>query len=189
MLPLADGLPSSAAVTSPRGGVRSAPPAGLTTEGLLDPPASSDGFAWFENRGIGRPDPVGLQRAVARLTGFVEAIPHSTAVLIGFSSGAAMAAALLLAAPRMWAGAALLSGGLPVGAGLERADGVLTGVEIFLASGTEDSVIPQEQRSRTEEWLTARSGASVQVRTYAQGHAVTEAELTDVSAWCHHVVG
>lgn len=84
------------------------------------PIAEGGGYAWFANRGIGRPLPDSISATSAWLFDWLDTVaPSPSSVsLLGFSGGMAMAGGLLLAQPHRFAAAVLLSGTLPWDAGL-----------------------------------------------------------------------
>jgi phospholipase/carboxylesterase len=155
-----------------------------TTIAFVRAPIAEDGgYAWFANRGIGRPVAESIADSTERIFGWLdgEAARHTSVSLLGFSGGMAMAGGLLLAEPGRFASAVLLSGTLPWDAGLPSEPGRLAGVRVLWARDAQDTVIPAELVSRTGEWLREKSGADLDERVYpALGHAIAAAELADV---------
>src|SRR5699024_7657240 len=101
------------------------------------------GFNWFERRD-GRIHQPSLDDVVGW---FEEWLDHSVGtdrpvVLAGFSAGSAFVGSLALHAPQRYAGAAILSGALPL-ANLPTSavTGRLTGLPVFLASSANDQII------------------------------------------------
>ncbi len=94
-----------------------------------------------------------------------------------------MAGALLLDDPGRFAGAVLLSGALPLDSGLPAGPGRLTGVPIFCARGTLDTVIPHDLVARTDHYLTRTSGADLHMQTYRRAHAIARREIADIRVW------
>ncbi|HWS37315.1 MAG TPA: hypothetical protein VN408_31880, partial [Actinoplanes sp.] len=99
------------------------------------PIAEGGGFAWFANRGIGRPVPESLRENLDWFRTWLDsAAPDGRpVVLAGFSGGAAFAGGLLLDDPQRWAGVAVLYGTLPFDAGVPTTPGRLAGVPVFVA--------------------------------------------------------
>ena len=102
-------------------------PPGPAYAAVRAPIAEGGGFAWFANRGIGRPVTESLAETMAWFRAWLEEVaPHGrTVVLVGFSGGAAFAGGLLLDEPGRFAGVAVLHGTLPFDAvqlGITRAD-------------------------------------------------------------------
>ncbi|MGW8764314.1 alpha/beta hydrolase [Streptomyces sp. NPDC055815] len=148
------------------------------------PIAEGGGYAWFANRGIGRPLPDSISATAEWLFGWLDTVTtsHSSVSLIGFSGGMAMAGGLLLAQPARFAAAALLSGTLPWDAELPGEPGRLTGVPVFWGRDTEDTVIPADLVERTGTWLREHSGARLEERLYpGLGHGIALPELADVA--------
>lgn len=150
------------------------------------------GYAWYPLRtapggaslGIPWPEGVseagGLAAAVAAVRATCAALPTAShPLLLGFSQGAAVAAATILAAPAEFAGCVLLSGFLPAGS----APGPLTpGFPAFVAHGTEDPLLPVAEGRRLRDQLQA-AGAAVAYHEYALAHGIGDEELDDLVAW------
>ena len=101
------------------------------------PIAEGDGYAWFANRGIGRPIAESISASAGQLFDWLDevAASHTTVSLLGFSGGMAMAGGLLLAQPQRFSSAVLLSGTLPWDAGLPTETGRLNGHPRVLGAG------------------------------------------------------
>ena len=94
-------------------------PRRLAYAAVRAPIAEGGGFAWFANRGIGRPVAESLAETMAWFREWLDAeAGERPVVLVGFSGGAAFAGGLLLADPARWAGVAVLLGTLPFDAGV-----------------------------------------------------------------------
>jgi phospholipase/carboxylesterase len=160
-------------------------PAGPAYAAVRAPIAEGGGFAWFANRGIGRPVAESLSETMAWFRGWLDAVaPVGRPVaLVGFSGGAAFAGGLLLAEPQRYAGAAILYGTLPFDAGVPVEEGRLAGVPVFVAQGEADTVIPRELLDRTWAYLHDDSGAEVTSRRDPGGHGITAPTLGEVGAW------
>ncbi len=165
---LVDGLPSGPAYVAVRA-----------------PVADGTGYAWFANRGTGRPVPESLAETTAWFRQWLDgtAPDGRRVILVGFSGGAAFAGAMVLAEPERFAGVALLYGTLPFDAGTPVDPGRLTGVPVFVAQGEQDTVIPRELLDRTWRYLISDSGATVYARRDPGGHAITVQTLTELHAW------
>ena len=79
------------------------------------PIAEGGGYAWFANRGIGRPVAESLAETMAWFRTWLDEVAPAgrPVVLAGFSGGAAFAGGLVLDDPARFAGAAILYGTLP----------------------------------------------------------------------------
>ncbi|MBN9098238.1 MAG: hypothetical protein J0I49_09035 [Pseudonocardia sp.] len=100
-----------------------------------------------------------------------EGDPDRPVVLVGFSEGATLAAALLLEHPERWAGAVLLHGDLP---DVALPQGRLTGIPVFLACGTDTT---------SREYLVRDSGAPVWTERDPSGPRLTSELAGAVSRW------
>jgi phospholipase/carboxylesterase len=160
-------------------------PSGPAYAAVRAPIAEGGGFAWFANRGIGRPLPDSLAETMAWFRDWLdeEAPDGRPVALAGFSGGAAFAGGLLLGEPRRYAGAAILYGTLPFDAGVPVTPGHLAGVPVFVAQGDSDTVIPRELLSRTWHYLHEDSGAAVTSRRDPGGHGITPETLTELGTW------
>ncbi|GGK68121.1 alpha/beta hydrolase [Ornithinimicrobium pekingense] len=160
-------------------------PVGPSYAAVRAPIAEGGGFAWFANRGIGRPVAESLAGTMAWFRSWLEEVAPSgrQVLLVGFSGGAAFAGGLVLEDPRRFAGAALLYGTLPWEAAVPTTPGRLDGIPVLVAQGEEDHVIPGELMRRTWDYLTGESGSVVQARRYPGGHGITPVALADLGAW------
>jgi len=143
------------------------------------------GFRWFEDRGVGRPIGKSLDAAVANVRAFVDgpdARRYERTYLFGFSAGMMTAGALVLDDPQRFAGAILLSGALALDSG-NATPGRLTGVPIFLAHGTSDTMIPADLVANTQRYLRERSGAALRAATYPRDHSIARREIDDIATW------
>ena len=153
-------------------------------------PVSLDGggYTWFRDRGVGRPIAASMRESIGYVRSWLDgpataAYARNKTYLLGFSAGMMMAGALLLDDPERFAGAVLLSGAIALDAGVDAPTGRLAGVPIFTAHGTLDDVIPAHLVEQTIKYLTERSGATLDARTYPHGHAIARRELDDIAAW------
>lgn len=166
-------------------------PEGPAYAAVRAPIAEGGGFAWFANRGIGRPVAESLRATMDWFRGWLDdaAGQPRPVVLVGFSGGAAFAGGLLLDDPARYAGVAVLHGTLPFDAGLDVAPGLLAGARVLVAQGDADSVIPRELLDRTWRYVVDESGADVTTWRDAAGHGITAPALAALSDWVGTVVG
>lgn len=146
------------------------------------------GYTWFRDRGVGRPIAASMRESIASLRDWLDgpaaaAYAHDQTYLVGFSAGMMMAGALVLDDPKRFAGAVLLSGAIALDVGENATPGRLAGMPIFTAHGTLDDVIPANLVEQTMRYLTDRSGAELDARTYVRGHAIARQELNDIATW------
>ncbi len=116
-------------------------------------------------------------------------IAHGQALLLGFSQGAMMCAALIARHPSWFGGAVLLSGA-PVPFSLltqateeaHRADASIHRPPVFIAHGVYDAVLPVV-RGRQLRQQMEQLGSPVTYREYALAHEISEELLVDVDEW------
>src|SRR4051794_36343643 len=160
-------------------------PSGPAYAAVRAPIAEGAGYAWFANRGIGRPITDSLRQTMTWFRAWLDevAAPQRPVVVVGFSGGAASAGGLVLTDPRRFAGAALLYGTLPFDAGVPVTPARLAGLPVFVAHGEQDTVIPRELLDRTWAYLVGDSGASVHARRDPGGHGISRQTLAELAAW------
>jgi phospholipase/carboxylesterase len=160
-------------------------PEGNVYAAVRAPIYENGGFAWFANRGIGRPVPESLTATMAWFRGWLDPVAPTPrpVLLIGFSGGAAFAGGLLLSDPHRWTGTAVLYGTLPFDAGVPVTPGRLAGTHVLVAQGAADMVIPRELLDRTWRYLNEESGAEVSADRYSGGHGLTAPALDRLSRW------
>jgi phospholipase/carboxylesterase len=149
------------------------------------PIAEGGGYAWFANRGIGRPVAESLAETMAWFRSWLDEVAPAgrPVVLAGFSGGAAFAGGLVLDDPARFAGAAILYGTLPFDAGVPTDTGRLAGLPVFVAQGDQDQVIPSELLARTWSYLLTDSGAAPYARRDPGGHGITAETVGELGAW------
>ncbi|WP_172652027.1 luciferase domain-containing protein [Rhodococcus opacus] len=149
------------------------------------PLSEGGGFAWFANRGIGRPIQESLTATMSWFRSWLDSVttPKQPVILVGFSGGSAFAGGLLLADPSRFSGAGLLYGTLPFDVGLPLTAGRLTGVPIFLVHGLHDTVIPPELQEWTWEYLVKYSGSPLWAEREPTGHELTERTIRALGWW------
>jgi phospholipase/carboxylesterase len=163
-------------------------PGELVYAAVRAPIAEGGGYAWFANRGIGRPVAESLAETMAWFRGWLDvAAAGRRVLLVGFSGGAAFAGGQLLADPQRWAGAAILLGTLPFDAGVSVEPGRLDGVPVFVAQGDTDTVIPGELQLRTWTYLHGESGAAVTSRRDPGGHGLSVDTVAALADWLKRI--
>jgi phospholipase/carboxylesterase len=158
-------------------------PAGTTVASVRAPIPAGGGYAWFANRGIGRPLPDSIADTTRWLFDWLHTVQpqHSSVTVLGFSGGMVMAGGLILARPWEFSAAVLLSGTLPWDAALPEEPGRLGGLPVFWGRDTEDQVIPADLVARTGTWLREQSGAVLREHTYpGLGHGINAQEVADI---------
>ncbi len=163
-------------------------PAGPAYAAIRAPIAEGGGYAWFANRGIGRPVAGSLRSTMDWFRTWLDEVapPGRPVVLVGFSGGAAFAGGLVLDDPARYAGAAILYGTLPFDAGLSTDAGRLANLPVFVAQGDGDHVIPRELLDRTWAYLLAESGAPTVAHRQPGGHQLTAETVHQLGDWTAH---
>jgi len=105
----------------------------------------------------------------------------SAVIAIGYSNGANIAASLLLREPDRLAGAALLHAMVPF---TPEALPDLRGKPIFLSSGRNDPIVPQENSQRLAD-LFRSAGANVEHFWHNSGHSLSQDEATAAQEWAN----
>ena len=149
------------------------------------PIAEGGGYAWFANRGIGRPVAESLAETMSWFRTWLDsAVPAGRSVLlVGFSGGGAVAGGLVLDDPDRYLGAAILYRTLPFDAGVPTTPGRLTGVPILVAQGDEGTVIPRELLERTWDYLHGDAGAEVEGIRSPGGHGISPTVANALARW------
>src|SRR5690606_6234754 len=149
------------------------------------PIAEGGGYAWFANRGIGRPVAESLRETTDWFREWIDQVagPTRPVVRVGCSGGAALAGGLALGAPTPYAGAAILFGTLPFDAGVPTTPERLEGVPILVVHGDQDSVIPRELLERTWSFLADEAGADTTAVRDPGGHELGSDALGQVEQW------
>ena len=160
-------------------------PAGPSYAAVRGPIAEGGGYAWFANRGVGRPVAESLAETMTWFRSWLDDVAPTgrPVLLVGFSGGAAFVGGLLLSDPHQFAGAAILHGTLPFDAGVPVTPARLAGVPVFLAQGEADTVIPRELLDRTWSYVVGESGASAYARRDPGGHQLSADTVAELAAW------
>lgn len=161
-------------------------PSGPAYAAVRAPIAEGGGFAWFANRGIGRPVAESLAGTMAWFRNWLDDVAPAgrQVVLVGFSGGAAFAGGLVLDDPARYAGAAILYGTLPFDAGVPTPPpGRLDGVPVLVAHGDADVVIPRDLLDRTWAYLDGEARSVTTAVRDPGGHGISAAVLGEVRDW------
>jgi len=163
-------------------------PTGPAYAAVRAPIAEGGGFAWFANRGIGRPVAESLRDTMDWFRGWLDEVAPAgrPVVLVGFSGGAAFAGGLVLDDPARYAGAAILYGTMPFEAGLATDAGRLANLPVFVAQGDGDHVIPRELLDLTWTYLLSESGAPTVAQRQPGGHQLTAETVHELGGWIAH---
>ncbi len=171
-------------------GLAPALPVGPAYAAVRAPIAEGGGFAWFANRGIGRPVTASLRSTMDWFRGWLGrgGATAGRLLLVGFSGGAAFAGGLVLDDPARYAGAAILYGTLPFDAGVATDPGRLADLPVFVAQGDGDHVIPRDLLDRTWGYLLGESGAPTVAQRQPGGHQLTATTVHALGDWIAHRV-
>jgi len=160
-------------------------PQGPAYAAVRAPIAEGGGYAWFANRGIGRPVAGSLRETMDWFRTWLDDVapPGRPVLLVGFSGGAAFAGGLVLDDPGRYAGAAVLYGTLPFDAGVPTGPGRLDGVPVLVVHGDQDTVIPRELLDRTWAYLSGEAGSATTAGRDPGGHDLSPGALAEVGRW------
>jgi phospholipase/carboxylesterase len=160
-------------------------PAGASYAAVRAPIAEGGGFAWFANRGIGRPIADSLASTMAWFRTWLDdtTVSGRPVVLVGFSGGAAFAGGLLLDDPTRYTGAAILYGTLPFDAGVPTTPNRLDGARVLVVHGDHDNVIPRELLDRTWAYLTADAESTTTAIRDPGGHGLSSTAFAELEQW------
>ena len=160
-------------------------PADLDYAAVRAPIAEGGGYAWFANRGIGRPLAESLADTMVWFRTWIDDIAATgrPVLLVGFSGGAAFAGGLILDDPERFQGAAILFGTLPFDAGVPTTPGRLAGLPVLVAHGDTDTVIPRDLLERTWTYLHDDAGSSTTGVRDPGGHGLSAAVVAQLHRW------
>jgi phospholipase/carboxylesterase len=152
--------------------------------------------AWYDITALsasGMADKVGIERAVKLTETLIEneinrGIAPENIVLAGFSQGAVIALITGLGYPKRLGGMIALSGYLPLANEiLARASEANLTIPIFMAHGTEDSIVPYALGKAAYVTLKQADYAATW-HTYPMPHSVCAEEVQDLSLWMQKVM-
>jgi phospholipase/carboxylesterase len=166
-------------------------PPGPAYAAVRAPILEGGGYAWFANRGIGRPVAESLATTMAWYRDWQDsvAVPDRRVVLVGFSGGAAFAGGLVLDDPARYTGTAVLYGTLPFDAGVPTTPGRLEGARVLVVHGDQDTVIPRELLERTWSYLHDDAGSTTTSIRDPGGHGLSGPALGALQRWLSDVLG
>ncbi len=168
IIALADQLPPSYVYAAPRA-----------------PIGEGGGYAWFANRGIGRPVAASLTDTMDWFRSWLDQVapPGRSVVLVGFSGGGAFAGGLILDEPGRYVGAAILYATLPFDAGVPITARRLAGLPVLVVHGDVDTVIPRELLERTWTYLHDEAGSITTGARDPGGHGISPAAVGGLRHW------
>lgn len=147
--------------------------------------------AWFDIDHLDRGtlDMSGIQASYDAIVALINAerdhgIPLERIILAGFSQGGCMALYTGLMHPETIGGVIGLSTYLPEHQALRQARNRLP---IFLAHGTQDTVLPHSMGEHTHQ-LLQKMGQPVEWHSYKMPHTVIPTELQDIQQWLQRIL-
>jgi phospholipase/carboxylesterase len=141
-----------------------------------------------------RADQKGINDSIEKIMRLVEheekqGIASNKIVLAGFSQGAVIALTSGLRSTKPLAGLLALSGYLPFAEEtIVKSLPVTRNIPIFMAHGTQDTVVPYAL-GQTAFDLLKKSGFAAGWQSYQMGHSVCANEISDISEWLKEVLG
>ena len=143
------------------------------------------GFAWFANRGIGRPVEASLRATLDWFRAWLDEVAPAgrPVVLVGFSGGACFAGGLVLDDPSRYAAVALLHGNIPFDAGVPVVPHRLDGVPVLVTQGERDEMIPRDLSAASWSYLHDESGAVVNAFRDPGVHEIGPGTLAALRTW------
>jgi phospholipase/carboxylesterase len=157
-------------------------PLGPAIASLRAPLSAGSGFAWWDIRDLGAPDPGAVDAAARGVLAWLDSIDFTSVSLLGFSQGGALALQLLRLAPDRFASAVCLAGFVVPGDHAGDPELARLRPPVFWGRGTDDPVIPDEAVERTAAWLPEHADATIRIYE-GLGHAVSTPELSDLVAF------
>ena len=132
---------------------------------------------FFRRTGEGVYDMADLERATAKMTGFVQshirAAQPSSVLGLGYSNGANILASVLFAEPDLFDAAVLMHPLIPVQPTIEEG---LAGRRILITAGRRDQICPPPLTERLES-LLREAGAALVLEWHDGGHELRPNEL------------
>lgn len=151
--------------------------------------------AWFDIKAsdlTSRADVDGMQRSVEQINALIEheitrGIAPANIILAGFSQGAVIALMTGILSSKRLAGIIALSGLFPhADSVIQQAPAANHDLPIFIAHGTEDTVLPLSL-GRDAYAALVKAAYPADWHSYAMGHSVCLEEINDISQWIQKV--
>lgn len=164
-------------------------PAGFTCAALRAPKVIGDHYGWFLLDYFLANDFADVISAANAVHAWISSVRdrHSSVSLLGYSQGMAMASTLLRLHPDDYKATVGLSGFVLENELLSLSESFTVPPPFFWGRDKADLVINGDAISYTGQWLQEHTRLTA--RTYpGMGHAVSRAEMVDVSAFLRHYV-
>lgn len=138
---------------------------------------------FFRRTGDGIYDMADLDRATAKMAGFVAAhaarVKTSEVVGLGYSNGANMLAAVSFRHPGLFSALVLLHPLIPFQPTPQPG---LSGVSVLMTAGRRDPICPPAQTERLAEWYRAQ-GARTDLHWHPGGHEIAASEISALTGF------
>lgn len=164
-------------------------PPNFTCAALRAPMVIGDHYGWFLLDYFLANDFADVISTTNTVHDWINAVrgQHRSVSLLGYSQGMAMASTLLRLHPKSYEAVVGLSGFVLENDLLALTDSFETPPPFFWGRDKADLVINEDATAHTGEWLNANTRLTA--RTYpGMGHAMSKAEMVDVSAFLRHYV-
>ncbi|WP_104139955.1 alpha/beta hydrolase [Arthrobacter sp. ZGTC131] len=164
-------------------------PPEFTCAALRAPMPIAEGYGWFLLDYFLANDFADVITAANSVFSWIDLVKgsHSSVSLLGYSQGMAMASTLMRLRPRDFPAVVGLSGFVLDNDLLALSESFDVPPPFFWGRDKADLVINDEATDYTAEWLDAHTRLTA--RTYpGMGHAMSKAEMVDVSAFLRHYV-
>jgi len=164
-------------------------PAEFTCAALRAPMPIAEGYGWFLLDYFLTNDFADVISAANSVFSWIDSVRsrHTSVSLLGYSQGMAMASTLLRLRPRGFPAVVGLSGFVLDNDLLALSESFDERPPFFWGRDKADLVINGDATAYTEEWLNTHTRLTA--RTYpGMGHAMSKAEMVDVSAFLRHYV-
>ena len=164
-------------------------PAEFTCAALRAPMPIAEGYGWFLLDYFLTNDFADVIAAANSVFSWIDSVRslHTSVSLLGYSQGMAMASTLLRLRPRGFPAVVGLSGFVLDNDLLALSESFDERPPFFWGRDKADLVINGDATAYTEEWLNTHTRLTA--RTYpGMGHAMSKAEMVDVSAFLRHYV-
>ena len=138
---------------------------------------------FFRRTGEGVYDMADLERATAKMAGFIEAkvkaAKPSTVLALGYSNGANILASVLIARPELIDAAILMHPLIPFA---PKPQPSLAGRHVLITAGRNDPICPAPLTERLEAYFSSQ-GAAIEAAWHDGGHEIRPEELAAVQAF------
>lgn len=164
-------------------------PSDFTCAALRAPMPIGDHYGWFLLDYFLANDFADVISVTGKVHGWIESVrqQHTSVSLLGYSQGMAMATTLLRLHPTDYTSVVGLSGFVLDNELLATTDSFDPKPPFFWGRDKADLVINAEATAYTADWLEEHT--LLTARTYpGMGHAMSKAEMADVSAFLRHYV-